>query len=70
MAHVVGYFLSTLIAWSMTDSLTRLKIGSVAQTGLTYLPLKSLFSFSGNTHWRAQHFSLGFAGRGNFILNF
>jgi len=46
----------------MADSLTRLKVGSVAQTGLTYLPLKSLFSFSGNTHWRAQHVSLGFAG--------
>jgi len=54
----------------MADSLTRLKTGSVAQTGLTYLPLKSLFSFGGNTHWRAQHISLGFAGRGNLILNF
>jgi hypothetical protein len=64
MAHIVGYFLSTLIVWSMADSLTRLKPGIVAQMGLKYLPLKSLFSFSGNTHWGAQHISLGFAGRG------
>jgi len=75
MAHIVGYFLSTLIAWSMADSLASLKTGSVAQTGLTYLSLKSLFSFSGNIHWRAQYISLGFAGgfihflKGECLLN-
>jgi hypothetical protein len=70
MAHIFGYryFLPTLIAWSMADSLARLKIESVAQTGLTYLPLKSLFSFSGKTEWLAQPISLGFAGGILFLI--